>query len=275
MNSSQALRKIIRNCLENNKAILAFNVQNTMQLDALCLASMTLNKPVIAQFSSKYIPYFDQNHGMPALVSRYQRDLVFFHLDHCNDDSLIKYCIDIGFASVMYDGSRELLDTNIYFSNKYYQYGNGRSLIEVELGSIGGQEDGFGGDHLSYFKGPDLLRFKNEANFDLLALGIGNVHGVYNSLSVVRIELLELSNELVGRTPLVLHGATGMSDEMIFESINYGVVKINFSTNLKFKTLELIKDYTNSAVKYEEMEFASFVSKELNNFFIQLIDKFS
>jgi ketose-bisphosphate aldolase len=274
MNTSVALERIIRNNLDNKKSILAFNIQTVVQLDAICLASKSLNKPVIAQFSSKYISYFDKNYGMAELARRYQRDMVFFHLDHCDNETLIKYCIDIGFSSVMYDGSRESIDINIYNSNKYYKYAKKKSLIEVELGSVGGQEDGFGGHDLSYFKSHDLLRLKNEANFDLLALGIGNIHGEYNSLSIVKIEMLGLSNKLIGRFPLVLHGATGMSDDMILESINHGVVKINFSTNLKLKTLQLLKDYSTNAVKYEEMEFNDFMKSGLSVFFMQLINKY-
>jgi len=273
-NNLSPLKNIFKNCLENNKSLLAFNVQNIIQLEAIFVASKSINKPVIAQFSSKYIPYFDQKFGMAELVNRYQKGLLFFHLDHCNDDSLIKFCIDIGFASVMYDGSSELIDINIDNANKYYEYANKKTLIEVEIGSIGGQEDGFGSEELNYFKTSDLLRLTNQANFDLLALGIGNIHGEYKSLSVVKLEMLELSNKLIGKFPLVLHGATGMLDEMILKSINYGVVKINFSTILKLKTLMLLKNYSSSVSKYDEIKFNDYIKKNLTIFFTQLINKY-
>ena len=268
------LRKIFNNCLKSNKSLLAFNIQNIIQLEALFTASKSINKPVIAQFSSKYIPYFDQKFGMAELVKKYQKNLLFFHLDHCNDESIIKFCIDIGFASVMYDGSSEPIDINIHNINKYFNYANQKTLIEVEIGSIGGQEDGFGNEELNYYKTSDLLFLKKKASFDLLALGIGNIHGEYKSLSAVKLEMLELSNKLIGKVPLVLHGATGMSDEMILKSINYGVAKINFSTILKLKTLKLVKDYSSLVTKYDEIKFNDYMIKNLKIFFTELINKY-
>ena len=228
-----SLNDCILNSISSKRAILAFNIQNILQLEAISRSSKVMNKPVIAQFSSKYIPYFEKMYRIDNLVNKYQRDLLFFHLDHCNDDALIKLCIDKGFASVMYDGSDKNVSINAANTNKYYKYANHKTLLEVEIGSIGGVEDGFGVDKSNYFEPKELLEFSRIAKFDLLALGIGNVHGKYKSLSAVRLDLLELSNDLIGKRPLVLHGGSGLTKKMIKKSIDLGVVKINISTSLK------------------------------------------
>ena len=194
-----SLNDCILNSISSKRAILAFNIQNILQLEAISRSSKVMNKPVIAQFSSKYIPYFEKMYRIDNLVNKYQRDLLFFHLDHCNDDALIKLCIDKGFASVMYDGSDKNVSINAANTNKYYKYANHKTLLEVEIGSIGGVEDGFGVDKSNYFEPKELLEFSRIAKFDLLALGIGNVHGKYKSLSAVRLDLLELSNDLIGK----------------------------------------------------------------------------
>jgi len=269
------LKETIEDLIKRKKSLLAFNIQNIWQLEALYETSKLLSLPVIAQFSSKYINYFDSQFDFKRLISKYQNNNFFFHLDHSNNFSIIQFCIDCGFASVMYDGSHEHLNINIDNSNKIFKYANNKSLLEVEIGSIGGVEDGFGCDNHNYYKDSDLINFAKNAKFDLLALGIGNLHGEYNDVKGVKIELLEHSNKLIGKFPLVLHGGTGLPHYLINKAIDYGVVKINLSTSLKAETIKLISNFTNSYKYYDEMQLSLIVKKGLIDYFTPLILKFT
>ena len=146
--------------------------------------------------------------------------------------------------------------------------------MEVEIGSIGGVEDGFGTGKSNYFEPKELLEFSRMAKFDLLALGIGNIHGEYKSLSSVRIDLLELSNNLIGKKPLVLHGGSGLTEKMINKSIDLGVVKINISTSLKNHTLHILKDYSSSYQKFESLQFEQYMVNSLVDYFSHMIEKY-
>jgi len=269
------LREVIQDLSKSKKALLAFNIQNIYQLEALYETSQKLRQPVIAQFSSKYIHYFHKYFDFKRLVFKYQKNNVFFHLDHSDDLEIIKSCIDYGFASVMYDGSHEPVEVNIENSNKIYNYASNKSLLEVEIGSIGGMEDGFGTEKLNYFDDSDLIKFAENAKFDLLALGIGNVHGEYNNIAGVKIDLLQYSNKLIGKFPLVLHGSTGLPDDMIFKAIEYGVVKINMSTSLKIETVKLLSIFCSTERYYDELKLSKSIKNALAEYFTPLILKFT
>ena len=269
------LKETIQDLIKRKKSLLAFNIQNIWQLEALYETSNLLSLPVMAQFSSKYINYFDGHFDFKRLISKYQNNKVFFHLDHSNNSSIIQFCIDCGFASVMYDGSYEHVSINIDNSNKFYKYADNKSLLEVEIGSIGGVEDGFGSGNLNYYNDSELVIFAKNAKFDLLALGIGNLHGEYNDVNRVKIELLEHSNQLIGKVPLVLHGGTGLPDDMIFKAIDYVVVKINISTSLKAETAKLISNFYNTEKYYDEMKLSMNVKEGLANYFTPFILKFT
>ncbi len=269
------LREVIQDLAERKKALLAFNIQNILQLEALYETSLTLRQPVIAQFSSKYIQYFHNYFDFNRLVSKFQKNNFFFHLDHSDDLEVVKSCIDYGFASVMYDGSHELVEVNIKNSNIINKYAENKSLLEVEIGSIGGVEDGFGSEKVNFFDESDLIKFAKNAKFDLLALGIGNLHGEYNSISGVNIDLLQYSNELIGKFPLVLHGSSGLPDDMIFKAIEYGVVKVNISTSLKVETVKLLSNFCLMEKHYDEIKLSKIIKNGLIEYFIPLILKFT
>lgn len=269
------LKETIQDLIQRKKSLLAFNIQNIWQLEALYETSKLLSLPVMAQFSSKYINYFHDHFDFKRLISKYQNNKFFFHLDHSNNSSIIRFCIDCGFASVMYDGSHEPVSVNIDNSNKFYKYADNKALLEVEIGSIGGIEDGFGTEKLNYFDDSDLVLFAETAKFDLLALGIGNLHGEYNSVAGVKIDLLQHSNQLIGKFPLVLHGGTGLPDDMIFKAIEYGVVKINISTSLKVETAKLLSIFCSTERYYDEIKLSTGIKNGLTEYFIPLISKFT
>lgn len=266
---------VLKEMRNNKRSLISFNLQNIQHINILSELASTHNLPVIAQFSSKYIPYFERTIGLKSLVEKYRSENLFFHLDHCIDIETIKYCIDSGFNSVMYDGSSLPIQANINNTNDVFQLARKNDcLVEAELGAIGGVEDGFGTEEVAYYSEAELKLFSKEANFDLLALAIGNAHGVYNSIEHIKVELLEKADMLLPGSYFVLHGGTGMPDNMVERCINSGVVKINISTALKNETNRLYKEFMEKNNTFDELKLFG-IMKQLEVFFLEYINKFT
>ena len=271
-----ALRNDLNRFYTSKKAIVAFNIQNSYQFDALVKAVKLSKLPVIAQFSSSYIDYFQNYYNFEKYIHKYSNIPLYFHLDHCSDVLLINKCIEYGFHGVMFDGSSLPIEENIKGTNIVYEYANTKGVcVEAELGSIIGVEDGSGTKNGNYFSLEEFELFVRKAKFDILALGIGNAHGFYKTTSEVKLNLLNKATEIKNDLKHVLHGATGLSDELILEAINLGTVKINFSTELKAKTHKVIQEYVDSKKIFDEKEFRKLHIDRLMPFFIEIINKFS
>jgi fructose/tagatose bisphosphate aldolase len=156
---------------QRTKAMMAFNIQNVYHLRAVSEIAQTKRVPIIAQVSAKYIPFFEDIYGLARLVKKFQSEYLFFHLDHCMDETVIHQCIDAGFAGVMFDGSSLPITENICRTNDVYRYASERgALVEAELGAIQGVEDGFGVEDERVYSKEELKLFVKEASFDLLAM---------------------------------------------------------------------------------------------------------
>ena len=270
------LRETLKHLSQNKKCIVAFNIQNYYQLHLLAQTAKNVQAPVIVQFSAKYIKLFEDIFGIKNLVKRFQNEFVFFHLDHCMDEEIIRFCIDSGVASVMFDGSHLSLDKNIERTNRTYNKAHHHGcLLEAELGSIAGVEDNVGTEYGAHYSTDDLKSFAAKAQYDLLALAIGNAHGVYTSTDTIRIDLLEDARGSIGDTFFVLHGGTSMPEEMIFKAIHHGVVKLNISTALKLETMNIVRLYAKRHQIYDEIKMEEIYSETLPQFFQSYILKYS
>ncbi|MCC6600967.1 MAG: class II fructose-bisphosphate aldolase [Crocinitomicaceae bacterium] len=255
----------------HSKSLLAFNIQNIHQIRALHQSCVQLETKAIAQFSSSLINYIEDTYAFVRLKEKFG-DRLFFHLDHCTKMEVIERCIGFGFDSVMYDGAHLPLMDNIKYSNIIYEKAHNRDIcLEVELGAISGVEDGFGSEDGHYFSMDELSIFFNEAKFDFIALGIGNAHGFYKSSEGIKVSLLKDAQRQFPQMRHVLHGGTGMSSELINEAIQYGTVKINFSTELKAKTVEVLTLYSASNPLFNEVEFSDYHNKILIPYFEELL----
>lgn len=242
------LNDILNRYYDKKKALISFNIQNIDQLFYLNQTANEIRLPVLAQFSAKYIPYFDKVIGLSALVQFYKSDYLYFHLDHCLDRGVVKRCVNAGFDSVMFDGSSFPLNENIKLTNEIYAYSKKNNcLLEAELGAISGVEDGHGVEKGDLFSFEELERFHKNTDYDLLALAIGNAHGVYETTEGIRVDLLAKARDIIGNARFVLHGGTGMEEELIKESIDYGVVKINISTALKIISCDIVRENVNTS----------------------------
>ncbi len=158
------------------------------------------------------------------------------HMDHCTDLDMIRRCVDNGFTSVMIDSSKKEYNENIDDTCKVVEYAAKYGVsVESELGHVGGKEDDIVVDDMSVlFTDPNYaLDFVQTTGIDCLAVAVGTVHGFYKAKPKLDFERISAINKLLPKTPLVLHGGTGVPYDDFREAIKRGVRKINVGTELK------------------------------------------
>lgn len=215
-------------------AVGQFNINNLEWTKAILETAQENNSPVIlgvSEGAAKYMGGYDTVVGM---VNGLLKGLnvtvpVALHLDHGSYDHAIK-CMDAGFSSVMFDGSHYPIEENIQKTTSIVEIAHARGItVEAEVGSIGGEEDGVIGN--GEIADPNECKTIADLGVDLLAAGIGNIHGQYPSnWKGLSFETLDKIQQLTGSMPLVLHGGTGIPVEMIQQAISLGVSKINVNT---------------------------------------------
>lgn len=271
------LETALRSLKNNQKATFAFNLQNFYQIEAATITAEKHKVPVIVQFSERFLRFLHEKYGVDYIVSRFRNQYIYFHLDHCTDLDFIKFCVDAGFDSVMYDGSASTIDINIRNSKEIKLYATGKKcLLEGELGKVSGVEDGFGEEGSSYAEMGEIERYVNETRVDLMALGIGNAHGFYENLEGLNMNILKEAHERLGNDQFfVLHGGTGLPEEIISEAISYGVVKINLSTEIKKKTMDVVKAYAANNQLYNEISYHQSMVESLSQLFEYYLLKYT
>lgn len=239
---------------EGKGAVGAFNVHCFEMVPAMVKAAADLNVPIILQTSlgtAEYIGFEPLIAAVKALAENVPVN-VALHMDHCKDIDALKRAIDLGYSSVMYDGSSLPIEENIKNTKEVVAYAHAHGVsVEGEVGSIGGAEDGVvvDKDAAMYTKPEDALYFASEAGVDALAVSIGTTHGQYKSKAKINYELLEELKEKLGDTGLVLHGGTGVSDEDMRKCVREGMKKINVGTELNKSYIEVVsKTFTAEGV---------------------------
>lgn len=271
------LKTALSTLKERGKSALAFNLQNFYQLEACAESAISLKTPTIIQFSERFLRFLDTSYGIPFMIERYRNDYTYFHLDHCIDLNFIKYCIDSGFDSVMYDGSAFSLKENITSTLEIKRYANKTGcLVEGELGKVSGVEDGFGEEGSSYAEIDEIVRYVNETQIDLMALGIGNAHGFYENLEGIDLSILEEASKKTDKHQFfVLHGGTGLPEEVIKSAIRMGVVKINVSTQIKKETADIMKNFASQNDLHNEISFHKTMVSGLGGVFRKYLNQYS
>lgn len=228
---------ILNNARKNKVAVGAFNIVNYLTAKAVVEVAEALNQALILQTSVKTVKAFGINEMMGFLkpiVENAKVD-VAIHLDHSTDVEFTKACIDGGWSSVMYDGSQLPLKENIKNTREIVDYAKPRNVtVEGELGAIVGVEDDIfvkEGDS-AHAKPEDCRIYLDETEVDAFAPAIGTAHGVYKGEIKLDYDLFEEINGF-SKCPLVLHGGTGLSDEMFHRLIALGAAKVNISTAIK------------------------------------------
>ena len=228
-------------------AVGQFNINNLEWTKAILLTAQELNSPVILGVSEGAGKYMTGFETVAAMVAAMDKSLgitvpVALHLDHGSYEGCYK-CIKAGFTSIMFDGSHFPIDENVAKTTELVHVAHGLGLsIEAEVGAIGGEEDGVIGK--GECADPNECKQIADLGVDFLAAGIGNIHGVYPAnWEGLSFETLEAINKTVGAMPLVLHGGTGIPDDMITKAISLGVAKINVNTECQLVFAEATRKY--------------------------------
>ncbi|MHC1735067.1 MAG: class II fructose-1,6-bisphosphate aldolase [Erysipelotrichaceae bacterium] len=222
---------------EGQYAVGQFNINNLEWTKAILLTAEELKSPIILGVSEGAGKYMGGYRTIVGMVKGMIEDLkisvpVALHLDHGSFDGALK-CIDAGFLSVMFDGSHLPIDENIAKTKELVELCHAKNIsIEAEVGSIGGEEDGV----IGMGEVADVNECKKIADLgvDFLAAGIGNIHGKYpDNWKGLNFDVLGAIQSATGKLPLVLHGGSGIPDDMIKTAISLGVSKINVNTELQ------------------------------------------
>ncbi len=239
--------EMLKKAREGKYAVGQFNINNLEWTKAILLTAQECNSPVILGVSEGAGKYMTGVETVAAMVAAMDKSLgitvpVALHLDHGSYEGCYK-CIKAGFTSIMFDGSHFSIEENVAKTTELVNAAHHLGLsIEAEVGAIGGEEDGVVGK--GECADPAECKMIADLGVDFLAAGIGNIHGVYpDNWEGLSFETLEAINKTVGEMPLVLHGGTGIPDEMITKAISLGVAKINVNTECQLVFAEATRGY--------------------------------
>ena len=228
-------------------AVGQFNINNLEWTKAILLTAEELKSPVILGVSEGAGKYMCGYKTVVGMVKGMIEELgitvpVALHLDHGSYEGA-KKCIEAGFSSIMFDGSHYPIEENFEKTKELVGICNELGLsIEAEVGAIGGEEDGVVG--MGECADPDECKMIADLGVTMLAAGIGNIHGVYpENWPGLSFETLDAIQEKTGAMPLVLHGGTGIPDDMIKKAISLGVSKINVNTECQLVFAEATRKY--------------------------------
>ncbi len=226
------MKTLLANAEKGNYAVGSFSVANMEMVLGVIKAAEELNAPIILQIAEVRLKQSPLEVIGPLMVAaaKCAKVPVAVHFDHGKTLEKISQALDLGFTSVMFDGSHLELDENIKQTKavieKAKPYG---AAVEAEIGCVGGSEDGSEDIAINCTKPEDAVRFEKETEVDALAIAIGNAHGNYKSTPKLRFDILEKVNSLT-KTPLVLHGGTGITPEDFVRCSKTGIRKINIAT---------------------------------------------
>ena len=228
-------------------AVGHFNINNLEWAKAVLLTAEELQSPVILGVSEGAGKYMTGFKTVAAMVSAMLEELnitvpVALHLDHGSYEGCYK-CIKAGFSSIMFDGSHYPIEENVEKTKELVKIAHTMGLsLEAEVGSIGGEEDGVVG--AGECADPAECKAIADLGVDFLAAGIGNIHGKYpENWQGLNFDVLEKVKEATGDMPLVLHGGTGIPEDMIKKAISLGVAKINVNTECQLTFAEATRKY--------------------------------
>ena len=240
-------KEMLDKAREGKYSVGQFNINNLEWTKAILQTAQENKSPVILGVSEGAGKYMGGYKAVVGMVNGMLEGLgitvpVALHLDHGSYEGALE-CIDAGFSSVMFDGSHYDIDENIAKTSELVRICDSKGIsIEAEVGSIGGEEDGVVGT--GEVADPNECKAIADLGVTMLAAGIGNIHGQYpDNWAGLDFDVLAKIKELTGDMPLVLHGGTGISEEMIQKAISLGVCKINVNTECQWAFAEATRKY--------------------------------
>lgn len=263
----------LKNAKNSHYALGAFNTANLEVTKAICNAAKKLGKPIIIQVTPSAIEYA----GLEQLFNIVKTEIentgidAAIHLDHAKEFEIVKDCIDIGFRSVMIDGSKLPFAENVALTKKVVDYAHPKNVsVEAEIGVIGTDEGGKKNGNDSLSSPEEVEKFVELTGVDSVAVSVGNEHGAPKGEKLDLDLLKKISSQI--EIPLVMHGASGLSDDDVKDAINLGITKINIDTNIRLAFIEGMKsmdaeekDYRN-ILKVSMEKVGQVVSEKISIF---------
>ena len=263
-------KKLLTRALHNGYAVPAFNFYNMESLNAILRAAEITQSPIILAVSESALEYMGDDSLMGMIRgAKYRKNQIALHLDHGHSFEACKHALELGFSSVMFDGSALPLSENIKISRRVSDYAHKFDVsVETELGVLAGTEDKNTKSESHIYTNPDLVcDFVKQTKTDSLAIAIGTTHGAYkrkNKNESLRFDILEQIAKNIPNIPLVLHGAStvpqryvnninkfggdiknaiGISPAQIRHAISLHVAKVNFDSDLRLAFTSAIREY--------------------------------
>ena len=241
------MKEMLQKAYENKYCVGHFNINNLEWTRFILETCESVKSPVILGVSEGAVRYFGGYDVVVATVKSLIKDLkitipVALHLDHGSSFETCHEAIVAGFSSVMIDASKYPLEQNIWITNQVINFAHPLNVtVEAEIGHIGGEEDNVVGD-VGYTTVEEATTFYQNASFDFLAPALGSVHGLYKGEPKLDFERMKKISETL-QIPLVLHGGTGIPDEMIKKGIECGISKLNINTELQIAWSNAVRQF--------------------------------
>lgn len=254
------MRDLLADAEKGNYAVGSFSVANMEMVLGAVQAAEELNAPIILQIAEVRLKQSPLEIIGPLMVAaaKSAKVPVAVHFDHGKTLKKINQALEIGFTSVMFDGSHLPLDENIAMTNRVIESAKKYdAAVEAEIGCVGGSEDGSEDIAINCTKPEDAVKFERETGVDALAVAIGNAHGNYKATPKLRFDILETVDKMT-KTPLVLHGGTGISPDDFVRCSKTGIKKINIATATFDSVENSVRDcYKNESIKgYYDLQAA-------------------
>ena len=253
-------KEMLQKAKAGHYAVGQFNINNLEWTKAILLTAEECKSPVILGVSEGAGKYMTGYKTVVGMVNGMLEELnitvpVALHLDHGSYEGA-KKCIEAGFSSIMFDGSHLPFEENVEKTKELVAICNEKGMsIEAEVGSIGGEEDGVVG--MGECADPKECKAIADLGVTMLAAGIGNIHGKYpENWAGLQFDVLDDIQKLTGDMPLVLHGGTGIPEDMIKKAISLGVSKINVNTECQLSFAEATRKYIEAGKDLEGKGFA-------------------
>ena len=252
-------KEMLEKAKAGHYAVGQFNINNLEWTKSILQTAQEMNSPVILGVSEGAGKYMTGFKTVAAMVKAMIEEMnitvpVALHLDHGTYEGCYK-CIEAGFSSIMFDGSHYPIDENVAKTKELVAVCKEKGLsLEAEVGSIGGEEDGVVG--MGECADPEECKRIADLGVDMLAAGIGNIHGKYpENWAGLSFETLDAIQKLTGAMPLVLHGGTGIPEDMIKKAISLGVAKINVNTECQLSFADATRKYIEAGKDLEGKGF--------------------
>lgn len=262
--SDNKFLQVLKGAEEKGIAVGAVNIFNYLTADAVVEAAQNIGVDVIIQTSAGTVEHFGAK-KLFDIVDSVRRDAgitVALHLDHCRDKELGRLCVDTGWDAIMMDFSHLPFEENIANTKELALYAHEHNVaIEGEIGIISGVEEDIVSDKSVGANYEETMEFVERSRIDAIAPSIGTAHGIYHGVPKLNFELVEqLGKE---KTPVVIHGGSGLSAETFARLIALGGRKVNISTLVKNAYLNKTKELILSEKKYAPIPFDTEVQAEV------------